>query len=408
MDEDGQLIRPMPADYGFRSGSGRLYQQDYGTIPKNVWELGVDNFRRELRALRRAVRFNELAAVEGEAGEAMAGRPYRLGFAAARGVFGAFAKLDLWLEERKVFSQLTEAPLTQMEGELNAEQKRVLAQVRALTLDDSKVAARERARHAAQPGARPPLPIRLTYASLCWALDALYAGRPIQRFWILETVARMPYFVYISMLHLYESLGWWRAGAELRKVHFAEEWNELHHLQIMEALGGDLKWVDRFVAEHAAVLYYWVLVAIYLISPSASYQFMELVEGHAADTYTEFAEQNREALQQIPPPLVALNYYKSGDLYLFDEFQTSWKAGGERRRPCCNNLYDVFINIRDDELEHVKTMVACQDGSIALDLENGQAMAEFASQQHIASIAPWEEGDGGQAAPQVAPPTHKE
>lgn len=37
----------------------------------------------------------------------------------------AFAKLDLWLEERKVFSQLTEAPLTQMEGELNAEQKRV-------------------------------------------------------------------------------------------------------------------------------------------------------------------------------------------------------------------------------------------------------------------------------------------
>lgn len=37
-------------------------------------------------------------------------------------------------------------------------------------------------------------------------------------------------------------------------------------------------------------------------------------QGHAADTYSEFAEQNREALQQIPPPLVALNYYKSGDL----------------------------------------------------------------------------------------------
>ena len=49
-------------------------------------------------------------------------------------------------------------------------------------------------------------------------LDRLYAGRPIQRFWFLETVARMPYFSYISMLHLYESLGWWRAGAELRRV----------------------------------------------------------------------------------------------------------------------------------------------------------------------------------------------
>ena len=105
----------------------------------------------------------------------------------------------------------------------------------------------------------------------------------------------MPYFSYISMLHLYETLGWWRAGAELRKMcatnrpnaskfslpvvllyviswypvrgpaaesmvvphltscsavdrsHFAEEWNEMHHLQIMEALGGDRLWLDRWV-----------------------------------------------------------------------------------------------------------------------------------------------------------------
>lgn len=28
--------------------------------------------------------------------------------------------------------------------------------------------------------------------------------RPIARFWFLETVARMPYFSYISMLHFYE------------------------------------------------------------------------------------------------------------------------------------------------------------------------------------------------------------
>jgi ubiquinol oxidase len=53
------------------------------------------------------------------------------------------------------------------------------------------------------------------------------------------------------------------------------------------------------------------------------------------DTYEEFAAQNRELLSSIPPPLVALNYYKSGDLYLFDEFQTSCRAGGERRRPRC-------------------------------------------------------------------------
>ena len=41
------------------------------------------------------------------------------------------------------------------------------------------------------------------------------------------------------------------------QVHFAEEWNEIHHLMIMESLGGDQLWIDRFMAQHAAVFYYW-------------------------------------------------------------------------------------------------------------------------------------------------------
>ena len=36
-------------------------------------------------------------------------------------------------------------------------------------------------------------------------LDVVYANRPIERFWFLETVARMPYFVYISMV---SPFGW--------------------------------------------------------------------------------------------------------------------------------------------------------------------------------------------------------
>lgn len=43
-------------------------------------------------------------------------------------------------------------------------------------------------------------------------------------------------------------------------IHFAEEWNELHHLLIMEALGGDRKWSDRFLGGHAAIFYYWCVV----------------------------------------------------------------------------------------------------------------------------------------------------
>jgi ubiquinol oxidase len=53
----------------------------------------------------------------------------------------------------------------------------------------------------------------------------------------------------------------------------------------MEALGGDNAWVDRFVAQHAAIVYYWFLVLFYALSPRAAYQFSELVEGHATDTY---------------------------------------------------------------------------------------------------------------------------
>lgn len=64
----------------------------------------------------------------------------------------------------------------------------------------------------------------------------------------------------------------------------------MHHLQIMESLGGDALWVDRFLAQHGAILYYWVLVGFFLLFPSLAYNFSELVEAHASDTYAEFVE----------------------------------------------------------------------------------------------------------------------
>ena len=81
--------------------------------------------------------------------------------------------------------------------------------------------------------------------------------------------SQLPHFLHInSMLHLYESLGWWRAP-ELRKIHYAQEWNELHHLLIMESLGGNSQWSDRFLGYHAAIVYYWLLNVVFLFSPSA-------------------------------------------------------------------------------------------------------------------------------------------
>ena len=40
-----------------------------------------------------------------------------------------------------------------------------------------------------------------------YILDFLYRGREFQRFWVLEVIARAPYFSFISVLHFRESLG---------------------------------------------------------------------------------------------------------------------------------------------------------------------------------------------------------
>ena len=44
-------------------------------------------------------------------------------------------------------------------------------------------------------------------------------------------------------------------------------------------------------------------------------------------------------------------YYEGDDLYYFDAFQTARERG--TRRPRVETLYDVFVNVRDDEAESV-------------------------------------------------------
>ena len=106
------------------------------------------------------------------------------------------------------------------------------------------------------------------------------------------------------------------------------------------------------------MLYYGVLNALWLISPALAYNFSELIEAHAVDTYAQFAEQNKEALRELPAPRIARRYYEEGDLYLFDEFQTARPRSS--RRVQVRTLYDTFCAIRDDEAEHVATMAECQ------------------------------------------------
>ncbi len=199
--------------------------------------------------------------------------------------------------------------------------------------------------------------IRLIVSFFVFIVDVVYGDRSYARFYVLETIARVPYFSYVSVLHLYETLGLWRK-ADLLKIHFAETWNELHHLLIMESLGGDRLWIDRFVAQHIAFAYYWVVVLLYMLFPKYAYYLMELIEDHAYQTYDDYLKINEVALKTQPAPQVAINFYRDGDLYTFDEVQTT--SNHEFRRPKVDDLYDVFVNVRDDEREHVKTMVALQ------------------------------------------------
>ncbi|XP_042490189.1 ubiquinol oxidase 4, chloroplastic/chromoplastic-like [Macadamia integrifolia] len=107
-------------------------------------------------------------------------------------------------------------------------------------------------------------------------LDTLYHDRNYARFFVLETIARVPYFAFMSVLHMYESFGWWRRSDYL-KVHFAESWNEMHHLLIMEELGGNSWWFDRFLAQHIAVFYYFMTVLMYMVSPRMACKYIAIL-----------------------------------------------------------------------------------------------------------------------------------
>ena len=205
-----------------------------------------------------------------------------------------------------------------------------------------------------------------------FVVDVLYQDRPYPRFYVLETIARVPYFSYLSVLHLFETLGFWRK-ADLLKVHFAETWNELHHLLIMESLGGNNRWSDRFIAQHLAFAYYWIVVPLYIFFPQHAYYLMELIEKHAYHTYDDYLTRHEAELKKQPAPQVAIDYYRDGDLYMFEE--TQFTTNQNFRRPKVDNLYDVFVNIRDDEGEHVKTMESLQKPQARLIYQSPHTVA---------------------------------
>ena len=214
-------------------------------------------------------------------------------------------------------------------------------------------------------------------------IDVLYRNNDFARFYVLETVARVPYFAYLSVMHLQETFGERDPTFRDRmRVHYAEADNELHHLLIMESLGGNSSAVDRTLAQGLAFGYYWYVVGVYAMSPRAAYHLSELIEDHAYATYDDFLTRRSDELRTMPVPRIAREYYEADNPFLFDLVSQTCRiddtaavgtaastitaatataedlsdADACPRRPQLKSLYDVFVCVRNDEREHWESL----------------------------------------------------
>ena len=179
---------------------------------------------------------------------------------------------------------------------------------------------------------------KVLVGSMKQLLSFYFNDRAYAYFAALEKIATVPYFAYTSVLHLYETLGL-QSKKEVLELHFSETMNELHHSEIMKELGGDDEFKDRFISQHIAFFYYWVVVVLYMSSPAIAYDLNKHIERHAYDTYNKYMIQNKQQLLITKPADSAVKYYKDKDV---------------------RSMYDVIKCIRDDELEHSESMLKLQ------------------------------------------------
>ena len=120
----------------------------------------------------------------------------------------------------------------------------------------------------------------------------------------------LPYFAFLSVLHLKESLGLrTEEHYYLMKEHFAQTINETEHLIEMERRGGADRWHDRFIAYHLVLIYYWILVGYYLIDPISAYHLNTGIEFHATETYLDYLWEYPEDTKIAEIAVDEMNHY---------------------------------------------------------------------------------------------------
>jgi hypothetical protein len=80
------------------------------------------------------------------------------------------------------------------------------------------------------------------------------------------------------------------------RAHYFQADNELHHMLIMEALGGDyIREIDRFLANTMAFFYYWFVVLVFSWNEQAAYHLNEVVEDYSYKMYEKVSNSARES-----------------------------------------------------------------------------------------------------------------
>lgn len=174
------------------------------------------------------------------------------------------------------------------------------------------------------------------------------------RFYVLEEIARIPYFSYVTVIQL---LQWLELNPSLHisKLHFKQTINETWHLIIMKELGGNKNIIDVLFAKSLGLFYYWFNIVLFLFFPKKAYYLMELVENHAQISYSEYITSNEVLLKSTKAGRYGSEYFFAVE----DQMNpTDSKKLNDSYQP---TLFDVYSIILTDEVSHSTELHSLQE-----------------------------------------------
>ena len=143
----------------------------------------------------------------------------------------------------------------------------------------------------------------LSSRALFSVMDLVYGKeRSLEKFRVLEVVARVPYqawesVAYVAMTHTSKNPDFARRVYDRARIARVEQDNEQWHLLILEKLTRDQRrpWLKgRIIPQILALSYYQLSWILLVIRPKRSYQLNAYFEDHAALEYALMVQEHPE------------------------------------------------------------------------------------------------------------------